>query len=549
MRYSSANGGWGMKWWRDLLFLALVGGGVLALAVNLVPRREQAPLATYDNPAYRADDFRATVNAVNTSFQTDWAKNQLTPAPVAPDLLLARRLSLALLGTVPSLQEVRQLEALPPGEMLPWWLDKMLDDRRFADFWAERFARMTVGTEDGPFVLFRRRRYVSWLSDELHKNTPYDGLVREIIAGQGLWTDHPATNFITVTSQQGEGKENQPDPVRLAGRVTRAFLGLRIDCAQCHDHPFASWKQSQFEGFSAFFGQTHVGFSGVHDAAGEYSIFDRKLQKDRTVPPTVPFSPELLPSSGARRTQLAAWVTHPQNPYFARAIVNRVWALMLGRALVDPVDNIETDGPPPEALTILANDFTTHGYDLRRLIRLIAASEVFALDSAAPHEITENHEKTWAVFPLSRLRPEQVSGSVLQAASIATNDGDAHIILRLMRYGQQNQFLERYSDKVEDEFDNRGGTIPQRLLMMNGELVRERLKETPINATVRVAQLSPNPAKAIESAFLATLTRRPTAAELAHFESHWQNPDLNRNQRSEDLFWSLLNCTEFSWNH
>lgn len=125
------------------------------------------------------------------------------------------------MGTIPSLEEIRQFESRPEGERLTWWIDHVLQDRRFADYLAERFARVFVGTEDGPFILFRRRKFRSWLSDQITLNVPYDQIVREVISTEGIWTEKPATNFITVTAQND--KANQPDPVRLAGRVTRAF--------------------------------------------------------------------------------------------------------------------------------------------------------------------------------------------------------------------------------------------------------------------------------------------------------------------------------------
>ncbi len=200
------------------------------------------------------------------------------------------------MGTIPSLEEIRQFEYLPAEQRLPWWIDHILQDRRFADNFAERFARAFVGTEDGPFILYRRRRFVAWLGDQFAANRPYDQIVRELIASEGLWTDKPATNFLSVTIQPDN--KNQPDPVRLAGRVTRAFLGLRLDCAQCHNHPFAEWKQADFQGLSAFFGQTHLGFTGVHDGPGEYEVKDRKTQELRIVAPSVPFAAELLPEHG-----------------------------------------------------------------------------------------------------------------------------------------------------------------------------------------------------------------------------------------------------------
>ncbi len=380
-----------MMWMRNLLFVGLVGGGLFAVGYNLMPPREPKPVTRYDAGAYADPTLRAVVDQVDDSFRGQWAAAALRPARPAPDLLVARRLALGLMGTVPSLEEIRQIETLPPGDRLPWWLDHILQDRRFADYFAERLARAYVGTEDGPFILYRRSRLVTWLAEALAKDRRYDAIVRDLIADDGLWTDKPATNFVSVTCQPD--KQNEPDPVRLAGRVTRAFLGLRLDCAQCHNHPFAAWKKADFEGLSAFFGQTHVGFTGIYDGAGEYVVEDRKTQEQRTVEPKVPFAENLLPDTGTRRQRLAAWVTHPKNPYFARAAVNRVWALLFSRPLVAPVDNLESNDPAPPALQILADDFTAHGCDLRRLIRVIARTEAFRLDSARPRTATARRKR------------------------------------------------------------------------------------------------------------------------------------------------------------
>jgi hypothetical protein len=533
-------------WQRNLLFLALVGGGFCTLGANLLPPRQPQPVTSYDASAYRQPDFRAAVERVDAAFRKQWSEVKVQPAPIAPDLAIARRLALGLMGTVPSLEEVRQIEALPAGEGLAWWLDHVLADRRCADYLAERFARACVGTEDGPFILYRRRRFVTWLADQLVQERSYDAIVRDLIASDGLWTTKPATNFVSVTSKPD--KKNQPDPIRLAGRVTRAFLGIRLDCAECHNHPFAAWKQSDFRGLAAFFGQTHVGFTGIHEGEGEFEAPDKKGKK-HAFAPRVPFAAELLPEDGNRRHRLAVWVTHPQNPYFARAAVNRVWALLLGRPLVDPVDNLETDAPIHPALQVVAGDFAASGFNLRRLIRVIASTQAFRLDSAVAHDVTDAEEKTWAVFPLTRLRPEQVAGSFLQSASITTIDAESHIFVRLLRVTGQNDFVKRYGDSGEDEFGGKGGTIPQRLLMMNGTLVGERIKEGPFNAATRIAWLAPDDPSAVQTAYLATLTRRPTADEAKHFERSLADHSLKRTQRLEDLYWALVNSSEFSWNH
>jgi len=543
-----------MLWAKNLLFGGVVLGGVIGLGANLLPPPPPKGAALHDAGLYRDANFRKTVDGVDAAFQAQWDEGGAKVAEPASDLQIARRLSLGLMGTVPSLEEIRQFESLPADERLPWWIEHILHDARTSDYFAERLARSYVGTEDGPFLLYRRRRFTTWLADEIRHNRPYDGTVRELIAGRGLWTDNPATNFVSVTSRPEMG--NQPDAVRLAGRVTRAFLGLRIDCAQCHNHPFAAWKQDDFESLSAFFGQTHVGFAGIQDGPGEYQVDDKKREVMRTVQPKFPFSPELLPTDGTRRQQLAAWVTHPKNPYFARATVNRIWAFLCGQPLQSPVDNLEPEGATGTggsalhpAIAILADDFVANGYDLHRLIRIIASTKVYRHDSASEHEVTEAEEKAWAIFPLTRLRPEQVAGGLLQASSIRTIDADTHIAWRLLRATQQNDFVKRYGDSGEDEFDGRGGTIPQRLLLMNGELIREKIKDSPFNASTRLRIQAPTEHASVEAAYLGVLTRRPTPAERAHFERFLADPALPKSQRFEDLFWTLLNSTEFSWNH
>ena len=273
----------------------------------------------------------------------------------------------------------------------------------------------------------------------------------------------------------------------------------------------------------------------------------------------MPFLADLDISDGPLRQRLAEWITHPQNKAFARATVNRFWALLLGRPLVDPIDDLPLDESDlPEPLVILADDFIQHGYDLRRLVHVIAASRVFQLESRADpqvtdRQITNDHRQHWAVFPLTRLRGEQVVGALLQSAWLPTIDHDSHIILWFARASGQNEFIKRYGDAGEAEMEEGGGTIPQRLLMMNGDLVKDKTKDDLIsNAATRIAVLAPESGAAVEMAYLAVLSRRPTTPELAHFVARLDGVDNNggnRKEHLEDLYWTLLNSTEFSWNH
>lgn len=551
-------------WARNLLFVAVCLAGAALIASTLLRREriDSSPQAVRSASLRRtaADQFQTTLAALDGQFQQHWQSQSLAAAAQADQLAIARRLALALVGTVPSLEELRALESVPPDQRLAWWTDHLLADPRFAEYWAERLARVYVGSEQGNIVLFRRHRFVLWLAEQLADNTPYDELVRHLLADEGIWTGKPATNFVTSTVTPGGG--NRPDPVRLAGRTARAFLGMRIDCLQCHDDKLGnvnlgnadaphSGTQADFHELAAFFGPTNVQLTGVADGLRPYQTKLLGDDQESVIRPQVPYGNELYDGHGRRRGQLARWVTHPNNKPFARAAVNRVWALLAGRPLVEPIDDIPLAGPFPPGLEVLAADFAAQGYDLHRLIRLIAASRVYQLDSRANFEITAAHESAWAVFPLSRLRPEQMAAAVIQASSLKTIDGQAHVLMRIAKFGQTQQFVRRYGDLGEDEFNERGSTIPQRLLMMNGNLVKERTRSNPlVSATTRIALLGGNVTTQVEAAFLSALSRRPSAEEAQHFTARLRNfAGGNRQQALEDLSWTLINSSEFSWNH
>ncbi|MGE3821754.1 MAG: DUF1549 domain-containing protein [Isosphaeraceae bacterium] len=532
---------------RDLVFLSLLAGGAAALGASLLPQRlpERPREVAVTGP--RETDLAETVSEVDRAFREQWRAEGIVPTAPVSELNVVRRLSLGLTGTIPSLEEIRTLERLPREDWIRQWTERLLRDRRYADHVAERFARAFVGTENGPFIVFRRRRFVTWLSDQIHENRRYDQITRDLIASDGIWTDRPATNFMTVTY---DPEAKRFDPERLAGRVSRAFLGARIDCAQCHDHPFAAWKQADFQGLAAFFGKAESGFTGVHEGEGEYKPKDRATGEPRDVAPRVPFAEDCLPDRGEPRQRLASWLTDPKNPALARATVNRAWGLAFGRPLVEPVDDLPDEESLPPALTILARDFVEHGYDLRRLFRLIASTEVFQLDSAGDPAPGVKEERAWAAFPLSPLRPEQVVGALSQTASVKTIDGESPILMRIFKSFEEADFVKRYGDLGEEEFEPHAGTIPQRLLLMNGKLVREKTKPELLSASKQIAMFAPTDRDAIEAAYLTVLSRVPTAEEYAHFEASLRGSRGDeRGRRLADLMWTLINVTEFSWNH
>ncbi|PAW62574.1 MAG: hypothetical protein B9S36_06115 [Verrucomicrobiia bacterium Tous-C2TDCM] len=539
---------------RAFLRLSLLGAVVIVSGVLLwrhFDSGEPAPL-----PAAKRDPLLdAAVAKVDAAFRSSWTAAAVEPTPEANALTLARRFSLALTGAVPSLEEIRRFENLPKdADPAASWLDHLFSDRRSADYLAERFARAFVGVETGPFLVYRRRRLVNWLGDQIESNRPYDAIVRDLVSAEGLWTTRPETNFITVTVVQGGSKEG-PDELKLAGRTARAFLGLSLDCMQCHDDLFDDrWKQTDFHQLASFFAQTDLKLTGIHDDP-KTSYQTRYLGETASVrvDPSVPYGSEFFNKEGSRREQLARWITHPDNTPFARAAVNRVWAILFGKPLVDPVDDLPIDGPFPAGLEELAREFTASGHDLRHLIRLIALSEPFRRESRSSDPdkpTTLEQEASWAAFPLTPLRPEQVAGSVIQSSTLKALDSETHVLQKLRRFAETQDFVKRYGDPGEEEFAGGSGTIPQRLLLMNGKLVHERTEPNPVmNSSTRIARYSPSDETAVKAAFLASLTRYPAQAELDHFVGSLAGTTGDvRDQALADLHWTLINTTEFSWN-
>jgi len=561
-----------------VILFALLIAGLVMKAVEVAGRVEN--LTGTPAEVGSEQQLDAAVKRINEQFHEQWQSENVQVVNTVDDLAVFRRLSLAMFGTVPSLEDIRAFEADQQPNKIDRWVVAMLKDSRFSDYFAERLARSLVGVEDGPFIIFRRDQLTAWLAEQLRKDASWSQMTKELIAAEGLWTDRPAANFITVARMEDEDLDEN----KLAGRTVRTFLGQRIDCAQCHDHPFdPAWQQADFEGLAAFYCQATVTLGGVADfAKGKdkqevvYKVVDPGAEEGRVVPEAVPFHPEWLPADGGLRHRLAEWVTHKDNRRFERAIANRVWGFMTGKPLLEPVDDL----PHPEdgetdALDILGEEFRARGDRLSVLIRIIALSDVYRLSSETSADSEDAYTKqvqAWSVFPLVRLRPEQVIGSLFQAGHIRTIDQNSNPFVRLTKFGNENEFINEYGDLGDDELLQQVGTIPQALLRMNGRFTAEQSKVDNLSAPSEIIQFSPDNAAIVDNCFLTCLSRHPSYDEREYFlglldltteaaaEKRKANPDAaevdatekttrTRAQVVEDLVWTLFNSPEFSWNH
>jgi hypothetical protein len=524
-----------------LTVLALVAGALL------IPRIS-APKGPGD------EDLAATVREINRFFDNRHKELGISSAEPADELLAFRRLSLALRGSIPSLAEIRHFEEDSQPDRLAHWTEKLLDDPRFGAYFGRRLADAFIGNRQDDFPNYRYEHFVGWFSNQVQRGRPYDAIIHEAIAATGFPSSNPAGNFLTA-----EMVLDDDYPNRLAARTVRAVLGQRIDCAQCHDHPFDDWSQADFQGLAAFYGQAKITRFGVEDDRQRtLEVEDRQTLEKRVVEPRVPFEPAVLPDEGPRRERFGAWITDAQNRRFGRAIVNRVWALMFGKPYHHPVDDIP-DPPPGQSdetapLDILAADLQSHGYDLRRTIRVIAASRPFRMASTQPESTTAEtadiHANEWAVFPVARLRPEQVLASLRQASSIQPLDADPNILEMARDFKELEAFLREYGQADGGEFDEQPATIPQTLLSMNGRFTRRRSDVNPMSGPGRIALFAASDENRLETCYLACLTRRPTPEEQDYFLAQFREAGVKEKRRIvEDLFWTLFNSPEFAWSH
>jgi hypothetical protein len=501
-------------------------------------------------------DLPTAVRAVDQILESQWRDAGVEPAAEADELQVFRRLSLALVGTIPSLEEVREFNADLRSDRLDRWTVLLLNDWRFVEYFGDQMAKGLVNDADTEFRDNERQQFVEWLGHEIQQGRPYDAMVREMIANRGLWANDPAVLFI-----RSELVQTDLVPQRLAARTSRAFLGQQIGCAQCHDHPFADWKQSQFEGLAAHFAQVRHSQFGIQDERSAVFVIDDQRSQQRTINATVPFDPQNVPAKGTARERFAAWITHRENRRFRRATANLVWGLMFGRPYIQPVDDIPD--PPPlgetdntELLDVLGDDWATHGYDLRRLIQTIAASRPFRLGSDhASLEVPDDVDllrDSWAVFPITQLNSQQLMRSLQQASSLKTvrirEESSTYTYVRgreLMR-----QATERYGETGDMNEPWQTGSINQAVARLIGSDFSQASESGFPSAAGRISAMAASNEDCLSACYLVCLTRPPVDVERHHFMAQLDEALAGTQHRIvEDIFWTLFNSPEFSWNH
>jgi hypothetical protein len=575
------------------------------LALDACARGSQPPQTTAASapttasaPAAPADTTAAPLapEAVDAAVRAAWEKEGVHPAPAVDDARFLRRVYLDLTGVIPPPEAVTAFLADTSPDKRRKVIDALLASPRWADNFTNYWDRVLLGREvKGPFV--DRDAFRDWLHGELSRNTPYDRMVRELITANGVSSegdagddddDLPGMGPRDGGAAGGNGRVNgavnwlvklSDMPQDLAGATSRLFLGVQIQCAQCHDHKTEAWKTDDFRRFAASFAETRVepidpprmGKKRRVEVRDAGMVVLKKRKQDPEIKAIAEAKPRALDGTdlskaASPRAALAKWMTSPQNPWFAKAAVNRVWAHFLGRGFVDPITDFRPSNPAtlPDVLDLIARDFVAGGYDVKRLMRLVCNTEVY--QRAAPKaKLSPAEEKLWAGFHVEPLGPDALLDSIVAAVDLEGVLGQraAGRTVDDVKRARGKQFGFLFDVDEESDAPDFEGSIPQALFLMNDGFVNNNGRAAPGSALARILDMPGGDADKITALYLRTLSRPPSPEEVATWKAFVAPPrdDLAgaradkarprkaRKQAYEDLLWALLNSSEFTFNH
>ena len=501
------------------------------------------------------DDVQKLADRIDELIAEMWAENNVVPVNSADDSEYLGRVWLDIAGKIPTAADAQDFIDDTSANKRQRLVDELLDGPNYVIHWANVWRKVLIPEAESDFnIRYMLPGFEAWLRQRLGENRSYDDFVKEIlttpVSGVNPYQDpNGLTPFAFYQS-----KEIKPE--NLAAATSRMFLGIRIECAQCHDHPFDTWKRKDFWGYATFFAAMQRQQEGNGFLGQLQEFFNRQTL---TVPDTnevvkatylTGVSPQIPTGSSARMT-LADWVTSSDNPYFARTAANRVWGHLFGIGIVDPVDDFSDSNPPshPELLDLLAKELVEHDFDLKFLIRAITASRTYQLTSSVRSQDTAVEPWLFSRMAVKGMTAEQLYDSIAQA--VGTHE--TFDTTQQARFGgtMRSQFVEQFTDSRSGPTE-RQTSVLQALAMMNGRLVASA---TDLESSRTLAGIIAYPgfdnARRIEVLFLAALHRKPRPDELDRFIKYVESDEADRTTTSAlgDVFWVLLNSSEFSLNH
>ncbi len=514
----------------------------ICVANVVIPQQKSVPAEFYDG--LQRENF------IDDLVIAKLKKLSIKPSAPVADHIFSRRIYTDVIGRLPTVDEAREFLNSDADDKRERLIDSLLARREYVDHWANQWADLL---RPNPYRVGIKAvlNYDNWIREQFRQNVSYDRFVRELLTAKGSTWQNGATTLY----------RDRRSPDEVATLTSQLFLGVRLECAKCHHHPFERWSQKDFYQFAAYFARVgHKGTGLSPPISGSEEVIYVSTKGDvkhpisgETLSPQPLFgsAPDIAEGEDPRRS-LADWMTSTENEYFAKVQANRVWAVMMGRGLVEPVDDLRSTNPPtnPELLAALAAEFQNSGYDLKHLIKTIAMSRVYAVDSS-PNETNSADRLNYSRHYRHRMRAEVLLDAVADVTETPTkfsamppgsraNQVWTHRIdsTFLDTYGRPNENQDPPCERTTD------ATVTQSLHLMNSPEIDGRIRSDNSRAA-RLAASDLTSAQIVDELYLAIYSRLPSDREKVYATKLIDSAD-NRRVVIEDIMWAFMNSPEFT---
>lgn len=488
-------------------------------------------------------------NYVDTLIHNKLKKLRVIPSEVCSDAEFLRRASLDICGVMPTIEEFNTFVADKDPKKREKLVDQLLNRKEFVEMWVMKWSELLqIRTVNNRISYKSALLYYNWLQERIASNVPLDKMVQELLGSTGGTFANAATNYY----------ENERDTLKVAENVAQVFMGMRIQCAQCHNHPFDRWTMDDYYSFAAFFSQ--VGRKGSEDPR-ESIIYNRGSGEVRHMVDNRVMQPKFLGGAQPevkgkdRRVVLASWLASNENPYFATNLSNIVWAHFFGKGIINEVDDVRISNPPvnPELLDELAKRFTDYNYDFKKLVRDICTSRTYQL-ATQTNPSNENDLTNFSHAQPRRLRAEVLLDCISQVTSAPNKFRGLPLGARAVQIADgntTNYFLTTFGRAKRDTVCScevrMEPSLSQALHLLNGDTVNSKIVQGKfVESRIKAGK---KPLEIVDEMYISCLTRKPTDKEYSTLVQVLDENKKDEQNALNDIFWSLLNSREFIFNH
>jgi hypothetical protein len=526
-------------------------------------KEDSKPVAKGQKKPFSTGSTDVLVEFINEKIAQGWEDNEIEPSDIADDNEWVRRVHLDIVGHIPPADVVESFVADKDKAKRSKLIETLLDDPAYVRNWTTIWTNLSIGRQTPRRV--SRTGMQKFYREAFAKNRPWKDVVYDIVSAEGHYEENGAVNFLLAQMTMAD------EQVQATAKTTRLFMGMQVQCTQCHNHPFNDWKQDQFWQFNTFFrqarkidhrkynpktGRDEDDFSELVSQDAPMEVFFEKRNGLMQVAKPVYLDRKMTDDPELnRRQELAKFMIDGEAPMVARAAVNRMWGHFFGYGFTKPVDDMGPHNAPshPEILDRLTVEFVKSGYDLKQLIRWIANTEAYNLGSRSGKKNEGDNPLAGETPMFSKvyvkpLEAEQLYDSLIIATDAHKSGRSSWEQADQTRTTWMRQFVLAFGNDENEESTTFNGTIPQALMMMNGELVQNAMSNKKGSYLETVLSDRTNEIQKINRLYVSTLSRAPTKKELAAAQKliKMNNDKLVAFQ---DLYWALLNSNEFIMNH